>query len=308
MRDKAVALAQIVEIAERNDLGEKEITYALKCAVTENPGGTVLSGLLAYLGGIFIISGLAVFITMFWEDMNTAAHLIVTLGAGIAALVLAIQSLSHDRYSKVATPLFLIAAALQSTGIMVAFEELGTGGDPQVALLAMTVVMTLQMLAVFWKYQRDALLFFALVFGAASFGNAYDLMDMDDDLITLIVGLSLLFVTAGIDRTTYRSITPFWYFAGSAMFLWAGFELLEHTPFHVLYLGLTAFTIYISTVTKSRTLLFVSTVAMISYLGYFTYENFVDSAGWPLVLIVMGLVLTGLSSVAIKINKKYIAS
>jgi len=307
MSSRDAAIAEIVEIAERHDLTEKEIVEALKSTVKEDRGGTILSRLLAYLGGIFIISGLAVFITMFWDDMNTVAHLVVTLGAGMVAMILAVQSLSNDRFSKAATPLFLIGAALQSTGIMVAFDELGTGGDPQIALLAMTVVMTLQMLAVFWKYQRDALLFVALIFGASSVGNALDLMHVDDELITLIVGLSLLFLTAGIDRTVYRSITPFWYFVGSAMFLWAAFELLEDTPFNIVYLGLTALAIYFSTVAKSRTLLFVSTVAMISYLGYFTYEHFVDSAGWPVVLIVMGLVLTGLSSAAIKINKKYIA-
>jgi len=308
MSARDTALAEIVEIAERNGLSEKEITNALRSASKENPGGTILSRLLAYLGGIFIISGIGVFITMFWEDMNTAAHLVVTLGAGVAAMILAILYLFHDRFSKAATPLFLMAAALQSTGILVAFDELGTGGDEQKATLAMTVVMMLQMLAVFFKYQRDVLLFLALIFGAASAGNALDLVNLDEDMITLVVGFSLLLVTAGVDRSAFRSITPFWYFAGSAMFLWAAFELLEDTPFHVLFLGLAALSIYYSTVAKSRTLLFVSTVAMISYLGYYTYQNFVDSAGWPLVLIVLGLLLTGLSTAAIKINKKYIAA
>jgi hypothetical protein len=308
MTSREAALAEIVEIAERNNLSGREIASALKTIERENSGGTVLSKLLAYLGGIFVFSGLAVFITMFWEHMNTAAHLIVTLGAGIVALILAIQFLSKDPLSKAATPLFLMAAILQSTGIMVAFDELGTGGDPQKALLAMTTVMTLQMLAVFWKHHRDVLLFIALLFGACSVGNVLDLLNVDEELTTLLVGLTLMLLTAGINRTAYRSITPFWYFISSCMFLWAAFDLLKNTPFHLLFLGLTGFSIYLSTVAKSRTLLFVSTVAMISYLGFFTHQHFVNSAGWPLVLIVMGLVLIGLSSAAIKINKKYIAS
>ena len=307
MSARDAAIAEIVEIALRHDLTRNEISDALESTLKESPGGTLLSRLFAYIGGIFIFSGLAVLITMFWEDMNTAAHLVVTLGAGIVALILAIQLLSSDRFAKAATPLFLIAAVLQSTGIMVAFDELGTGGDVQHALLAMTTVMTLQMMLVFWRHRRDVLLFVALVFGVLSLGNALELMDIDDELITLLAGLSLMILTYGLDRTAHRSITPFWYFAGSAMLLWAAFDLIRETPFHVFYLGLAAFVIYLSTISRSRTLLFTGTLSMMAYLGYFTAEYFVDSIGWPLVLIVLGLLFIGVSSAAIRINNKFIS-
>jgi hypothetical protein len=170
----------------------------------------------------------------------------------------------------------------------------------------MTAVMTLQMLAVFWKCQRTVLLFIALAFGGATFSITFDLMGVNYELNALIVGLSLMLITYDIDKTVHRTITPFWYFIGSAIFLWAAFDLIEDTSVHILYLGLAAFMIYLSTVAKSRTLLFVSTCSMIGYLGYLAAEYFVDSIGLPVALILMGLILIGLSSFAIKINKKYI--
>jgi hypothetical protein len=149
--------------------------------------------------------------------------------------------------------------------------------------------------------------FIALIFGTLTLGNTFDLLGIDQEVNAMIVGLSLLLLSYGIDKTDYRDITPFWYFLGGAASLWAVFELLENTPVHVLYLGLTAFMIYVSTVAKSRTLLFVSTLAMVGYLGYFTAEYFVDSTGWPVALIFMGLVLIGLSNMALRINRKYIS-
>jgi len=55
-------------------------------------------------------------------------------------------------------------------------------------------------------------------------------------------------------------------------------------------------------------LLFVCTIAILAYISYFTAEHFQDSLGWPLVLIVLGLVFIALSAVAMRINKRYISN
>ena len=39
-----------------------------------------------------------------------------------------------------------------------------------------------------------------------------------------------------------------------------------------------------------------------------TNKNFLDSLGWPLVLMLLGFVLIGVSAVAIRINRRYIIS
>ncbi|MEP5764240.1 MAG: hypothetical protein ABJ308_06590 [Halieaceae bacterium] len=306
MSDRDLALAEIVELARHNNISAGEIDAALNTADDSNtPAGGILRRLLAYVGAIFVFAGIVVYIGMFWEDMNSAARIIITLGTGLVALVLAILMLDHDRFARSATPLFLMAAWLQPTGILVAFDELGSGGEPQHALLATTTTLMLQELLVFSRYQRSVLLFLALAFGLLTFWNGFDLLDLDEELNVMICGLSLMLLTYGIDRTAHRGITPFWYFVGSASFLWASFDLIEDTPAHILYLGLSAFMIYLSTVAQSRTLLFTSTLAMMGYLGYFTAEYFFDSTGWPVALIFMGLLLIGLSNLALRINRKY---
>ena len=131
MNDREAALAEIVDIARRNELSARDIVEAMKTPAPgdDSPGGGIVRRLLAYIGGIFVFASVAVYIGMFWGEMNSAARIIITLGTGIVALTLSILLLDHDRLARAATPLFLIAAWLQPTGIMVAFDELGTGGD-----------------------------------------------------------------------------------------------------------------------------------------------------------------------------------
>ena len=304
------ALAEIVEIAQRNQLSVAEISDALSGSADGEAGVTgrgITRQLLAYIGGIFVFAGIIVYISMFWEDMNSAARIILTLGSGLVALVLAMLVLDQDRFAKAATPLFLTAAWLQPTGIMVAFDELGSGGDPQHAALVTTLVMLAQSVLILPRYARSVLVFIALGFAVLSCWNLFDLLGMDEELNILVTGLSLMLVSYGIDKTSHSVITPFWYFLGSASFLWAAFDLIEDSPVHILYLGITAFMIYVSTLARSRTLLFSSTLAMMGYLGYFTGEYFVDSIGWPIALIIMGLILIGLSNLALRINRKYIS-
>ena len=57
----------------------------------------------------------------------------------------------------------------------------------------------------------------------------------------------------------------------------------------------------------SRTLLVVSTVAILGYIGYFTRQHFVDSFGWPFALILLGLTLVALSALAVRIDRRDIA-
>jgi hypothetical protein len=48
----------------------------------------------------------------------------------------------------------------------------------------------------------------------------------------------------------------------------------------------------------------VSTFSLLGYLGYFTAEYFADVTGWPIALIIMGFILIGISTKAIKLGQK----
>ena len=310
METKLKALQTILEIARSNGLTAADIEAAFKQSGNggTEPSTSILGRILGYLGGIFIFAGLGIFIAMNWDDMNAAARIVITLGSGIAAFIMAVVASGDERYTRVKTPLYLIAAALQPVGILVAIDEYSSIGDWHTPALLTAGIMGFQQGAVFWQKRDTTLLFTSLVFALWFFGVALDFLKVDDDFIALILGASTLSFCIGLERTPQRGMTPFWYLAGSAMFFYGLFEMVQHTVIELAFLAVACAGVVLSTWVRSRTLLFTSTIAILAYISYFTSEHFQDSLGWPLVLVLLGLVFIALSTIAMRINRRYIST
>ena len=127
------------------------------------------------------------------------------------------------------------------------------------------------------------------MFATLFFWTALDLLDVDTTVETLLMGGSTLLAAIGIDRTGHRDITPIWYLLGASVFLYGVFDAVERTPLEIAFLGVAAGFVYLSVAVHSRTLLFVSTLGILAYTGWFTGEHFADSVGWPIALIAFGI-------------------
>jgi hypothetical protein len=307
---RAQALAQIVELADRHGLELDDIAAALSAPRAEDdepPAKTAtLTRLLAYLGGVFVFAGLGIFIAMRWQEMNSAARIVVTLGSGVAAFGMAFAATKDRRFAAAATPLNIIAALLQPVGILVAIDEYSTGGDWHYAVLITSGVMLAQQLLVFSATRRSALLFAALFFGAWFVGVLLDLIGAPDEWIALTVGTSLLSLSIGIRKTRHAAVTPFWFLAATAGVLWGLFDLVQYTPIEPVFIGAACAMVYLSTYVRSRSILIVATLALLGYIGYFTEQRFVNTVGWPLALIAFGIAMLGLSAAAVTISRRYI--
>jgi hypothetical protein len=310
--ERSRALEQVVAIARQHGLSALEIGAALgetpppPKTEAEERRRTVLVRALGYLGGTFVFAGIAVFIALQWEEMNAAARIVITLGSGLAACVLAVLACREARFDKAATPLFLIAAALEPTGMLVAFDEFGSGGDWRLAAIITSITMTLQFGAVFSAVRRGTPLFIAVAFATLFWWTTFDLLDADKAVVGLVIGSSLLLTAIGVDRTPHSVLTPAWYLFGGAAFLYGLFDGLEHTPLEILFLVAACGFVYVSVLVHSRTLLVVATAAILAYTGWFTGERFANSIGWPLALVVFGLIMIGLSSLAFRIDRDYV--
>jgi len=310
MKTKQEAIEQILGIAREHGLTPAEIEAALTVA---EPGGlepsaSMLGRILGYLGGTFIFAGLSIFIALNWDVMNTAARIIITLGSGITVFIMALVASGDERYVRVKTPLYLIAAALQPVGILVAINEFSSGGDWHHAAILTAGILVFQQAAVFWQKRDTTLLFTSLFFALWFFAVTLDLLNVDENLIALILGASTIGFCVGLERTPHRGMNPFWYLFGSAWFLYGLFDLVQHSAVELIFLAAACGGVFLSTWVRSRTLLFVSTISILAYISYFTHEHFQDSLGWPLVLILLGLVFIALSAIAIRINKRYISN
>ena len=318
--DRARALVQIVSLAREHGLGAAEIGAALAVEHPPAPGSspappgvgaasrsrTVIVRVLGYLGGTFVFAGIAAFIALQWDTMTSAARVVITLGPGIVACILATIASRDLRFEKAAAPLFLIAAALEPTGMIVAFTEYGSGGEARVAALVTAGVMAVQFAVIFAVLRQSLLLFVTVFFAMLFWWTAFDILQMDNSVGVMILGGSLLLAAFGADRTVHRSITPPWYFVGAIGFLYGLFDLVESTPAEILFVLTASGFVYLSAAIQSRTLLLVATAAILGYTGWFTSEHFADSLGWPLALVLFGLLMIGTSALAFRIDRQYI--
>jgi hypothetical protein len=141
------------------------------------------------------------------------------------------------------------------------------------------------------------------VFGTAGFGVACDLLGVDESIIAIALGIGLSAIARTLDRGPHCAVAPLAYFAGSVWFLSGCFDLVEGTALEIGFFGLAAAVMYLATVLRSRTLLFVGVVALMAFTGYYFRESLASAFG----LIVMGLLLIGLSGFAMGLNRKYIS-
>jgi hypothetical protein len=306
---RARALEDIVMLARQHGLSASDVAAALgapAAAAAASRSRSIVIRVLGYLGGTFIFAGVGVFIAIQWAGMNSLARVVATLGSGIAAFTLAVLAYRDERYDRAAAPLLLVASALEPLGMIVAFQELGSGGDWRLAALVTSGAMTAQTGAVFLGFRRSTALFMVLVFASLFWVTTLDLVDANNKTIALVMGGSLLLAAAGVDRSRHREITPPWYFIGAASFLYGFFDLVEHTLFEIAFIAVAAAFVYASVVLRSRTLLFVATLAILAYTGWFSRQHFADSIGWPLALIVFGLLMIGLSALAFRIDRDYV--
>ena len=119
MNERHQALEQIKNLAQQHNLSAQEILTTLAPDEPESPAASGLFiKVLSYMGGIFVFAGIAIFIALQWDGMNSAARIIITLGTGVAFFTAAVAALKDDRYQALAARLLLVSGVLQPPGVM----------------------------------------------------------------------------------------------------------------------------------------------------------------------------------------------
>jgi len=121
---------------------------------------------------------------------------------------------------------------------------------------------------------------------------------------SLIIGICVMLTAYGLQKAArYPRLISLTYLVGSAMAYSGLFDLIQQTPIELLYLAVTATILYACVVLQSRALLLTTVLAMLGFIGYYSTEHFSNSLGWPITLILMGVIFFAISTIAIKVNK-----
>ena len=125
--------------------------------------------------------------------------------------------------------------------------------------------------------------------------------------LTMAVGASYLLLAQSFRGGWNDKLVNMLQFFGSAGFSIAAFtQVFDSGLWQVVYFAVIAGGLYLSIIVRSRSILAVSTLSLIAHVSYITSEYFADSIGWPISLVILGLMFIGLGYASITINARYI--
>jgi hypothetical protein len=302
------ALSQIKTLIANHKISQAELLALYHASPDdESSSGGLLQKAMIYIGGIFIFVGVCVYIGIIWDSLNPISRVIISLGSGFIAFILGLFCLGDKKYIKAATPLFLIGAALQPVGLFVFMDEyLPHTGDIAKAACFVFSFMTIQQCVAFIATKRTSLLFFTLFFFYATLCTLLNILKIDAPDGPMVLGLTGMMVSWGISKTEHRVIAPFFFFWSSVLTAAASFDFLKDTSVDVLLAGISAGLIYISVIAASRTVLTVGVISLLCFLAYFTDEYFKNSVSWPIMMLIMGFMMIGISVFAVKLGRKFV--
>jgi len=126
-----------------------------------------------------------------------------------------------------------------------------------------------------------------------------------DNWASLIIGVCVVLTAYGMQKAVrYPRLISLCYLVGSIMFYSALFDLVQHTSVELFYLAVTASILYACVVLQSRALLLTTVLAMLGFIAYYSTEHFSNSLGWPITLILMGIVFFAISTLAMRVNRR----
>ena len=146
-----------------------------------------------------------------------------------------------------------------------------------------------------------------LLFGACWFnGGLFDRLAIATaaNWAGLLTGVCVMSAAYGLQKAArYPRLAGLGYLVGSLLAYAGLFDLVYKSSFELLYFAVTAAMLYACVVLQSRALLLTTVIAMLGFIGYFTAQHFVDSLGWPVTLVLMGVAFIGVSTLAIKVKR-----
>lgn len=331
MTTKSELLDGIRKLAREGQLSREELLAAHQegLAAREIPAAPdreaasrfSLAEILYFLGGGIVVFGIAIYLGQNWALLNAIAKIAVTLGSGIAAYITAVVLITDERTEKISSAFFLIAALVMPIGMYVTLSvaelDIGAGWMSCIAALLLAIY-----LMSYFLFRKNVLLLFSVFFATCFFfscasfalevGPVWAGLQFYEKL-WLIAGMSYILLAYSFEQGPRAPLSGFLYGAGIFVFLGGALLLTGWRPaqnrlWEAIFPFLAFGAMYLSVVLRSQKFLIFGTLYLMLYLLKITAEYFSNSLGWPLALVIGGLLLVAAGAVAIHLKRSYISA
>lgn len=326
MATKEEALLYVRSVAESKLVTKEELSQAYDqgAGIQADAIGTKLgiAEILYYLGGAIVCIGIAILVGQNWSTLSFVSKLLATLGASVAAYVVA-GTLSRDtRLEGVSAAFYLISALTMPVGLYVWLDNAGWNLASPGTLSLISFVLFVVYLTSFLVFRKTVLALFSILFGTQLFyaltnqmvtQNPYFDLWKFYEYRLLLSGFVYLLLGYYVSTTTRSALSGFLYGFGSIGFLGAalalgGWQPNQNAFWELLFPLLVFGALYLSVYLRSRALLTFGTLFLMAYIFKITSEYFTQGFGWPLSLVIAGLLMIAVGYMSFSINNKYIRS
>lgn len=310
--NKQQALEAILDIAKRFNLTENDINHALRNAVSlpsaTSRSAPTVGSVLFYLGGVFVLAGIAALVGLNWENLDANARILITLGSGLVCFIISIAVHFQFKVLVLAQVLACIAWVLEfSGGLILLVEKFIPWDDWDLNLFIVGGITFIQFL-IFAFYTRSTSIVIATNISLISaMGGGLIYFGLSEPLIYLLLGVVFFIISHIFVNTKHDMITPITYFFATILFLFGLFKFVENKSYDVLFVIPTILVLVYGVVYKSRTVLFFSALTLLGFLSYYIFEHFANKTGIPLALVICGASFIIVGLIVAKLKQKFIS-
>ncbi|MDO8657632.1 MAG: hypothetical protein Q7K55_02750 [Candidatus Levybacteria bacterium] len=323
--EKQQFLSYIAQLSSQNAITKEEVIQAFEDGKDKDSGALTrqigLSEVLYFIGGFIVFMGIAVLIWQNWNILNSFTKIFATLGLGIASYFVGVILNKEEKYGAVGYAFHLIAAFVIPLGLSVLLDQSGYSSTSAGSQSLVSGVLFVMYLSSYFVFKKPIFTFFTIAYATWFFfsftnfliGSRPYFVDIKFyEYRFLMVGLSYLFLGYYLSFTKQKDLTGALYNFGSLFFLGAAFVLGGWSPsqnimWEIIFPGLVFSILFLSVYLKSRSFLTFGTIFLMVYILKITGEYFSGTLGWPLSLMICGIILIGIGYYAFTINKKYLS-
>lgn len=277
-----------------------------------------LQTLFYVLGAFIVIVGIVVLIYQFWGDMDQIAKVLLTLGSAISAYSIGYYLHNQEKTKELGLAFLTISLVTYPIGIGTTLDLVGISAIKMSGLTIISAVLFIIYFASYFAFKTWLFLPFVVAAGSSVFITFTNLLFENtlapkhfNEYRGLVLGITYIALSYYFSLVRKPSMVSIMYFLGFILFLGASIVLTGFKPninlfWQFAYPFLLVLTFYISVILKSKEILIVGTIFTFVEILKLTSEYFSRTLGWPIALIIAGLVIMGVGYFSFEVNKRLI--
>lgn len=278
-----------------------------------------ISEILYYIGGAIVFIGIAVLIGQNFDTLNNTVKILVTLGSGLLAYIIGIIFCRKEKLNTIGQAFYFISALVLPIGLYVIFDMAGLYIEALVTQSLISGIILIFYLLSYLIFKKNIFIIFSIIFGTILFvtltsyfvdSNPNIDLEKFSQYQLLTVGLTFMLLGYLFSRGDKKFLVgPLYgfgsfFFLGSALIL-GGWPPEQNVFWEVAFPFLVFGVIFLSVYLKSKALLTFGSIFLMGYILKITSEYFAEGLGWPISLMIGGLLLIFIGYFTLRLKKKY---